>query len=55
MPLEEGPGIRARGFYELLGSALGNQFAAPVAAFGTQVDDPVRHFDDLQVMFDDKD
>jgi hypothetical protein len=47
MPLEERPGVRARDFDKLLRGALGDEFTAPVAALGTQVNNPIRHFDDL--------
>ena len=40
---------------DILRSALGNDFATAVAAFGAEVNDPVRGLDDIQVMFDDDD
>ncbi len=36
------------------GSAFGDQLAAAVAAFRTQVDQPVGDLDDVQVMLDDQ-
>ena len=55
MGFQEGAGVRAGSLDDLLGGALGHQFPTPVAALGTQVDDPVGDLDDLQVMLDDQD
>jgi len=38
---------------DLFRSPLGDDSAAMVAAFGTEIDNPVGHFDDFQVVFDD--
>ena len=35
--------------------AAGDDFAAAAAAFRAEIDDPVRGFDDVQVVFDDDD
>ena len=41
--------------YDLFGSSSRNDLAAFIAAFGSEVDDPVRAFDDFQVVLDDND
>ena len=40
---------------DVLGGAFGDEFAAGVAAFGSEVNDPVGGFDDVEVVFDDDD
>jgi len=40
---------------DLFRGALGDDAAAAFAAFGTEVDDPVGLFDDVEMMFDDQD
>src|SRR5580658_10818688 len=39
---------------DLLGRAGGDDFAALVAAFGAEVDEPVGGFDDVEIVFNDK-
>ena len=53
--LEKLPGERFGDAYDLLGSSGRNDLAAFIAAFGSEVDDPVRAFDDFQVVLDDDD
>ncbi len=48
-----GVGAFVRG--DLLGGAGGDDFAASVAAFRAEVDDPVGGLDDVEVVFDDDD
>ena len=38
----------------LFGCAGGDDFAALVAAFGAEVDEPVGGFDDVEIVFDDQ-
>src|SRR4030088_569984 len=38
----------------LFGSARGDDLAAPAAARGTHVDDPVGGFDDVEIVLDDE-
>ena len=45
--------VRARHLAHFLGRALGHDGAAAVAAFGTEVDQPVAGTDHVQVVFDD--
>ena len=40
---------------DILGGAFGDDLTARLAAFGTQIDDVVGDFDDIQVVFDDQD
>jgi len=47
------PGVACRDLGDLLRRAFGDNLAALHAAFGTHVDDPVRRFDDVEIMFDD--
>lgn len=41
------------GLNDLLRCALDNDFAAPLSAFGTEVDDEIGAFDHIEVVFDD--
>ena len=43
------------GFDDVFGSALGDEFAAAVAAFWTHVEEVITAFDDVEVVFDDED
>ena len=52
--LQELPGIRTRVSADVFGGAFSDNLAAGIAALRSQVDDPICHFDDVQVMFDDK-
>ena len=47
--------MRFRLLRHLFRGAGGHEFAAAVAAFRAQIDEVVRGFDDLQVVFDDDD
>ncbi len=47
------PRIRSWAAAELLGGAFRHQLAALLAALRSQVDDPIRHLDDIQVVLDD--
>src|SRR5215475_12657088 len=38
----------------LFGRTSGNDFAAEIAAFGAEVDEPISGFDDIEIMFDDE-
>ena len=49
------PRIRSFDLHHLFGCALGDQFTAAIAAFRTQVNQPVRNFDDVEIVFDDQD
>ena len=40
---------------DLLGRALGDDPAAAVPTLGSEIDDPVRGLDDVEVVFDDDD
>ena len=53
--LEKLSGERFGDGYDLLRSSGRNDLAAFIAAFGAEVDDPVRAFDDFQVVLDDDD
>ena len=46
--------MRMRIARDLLGRAGGDDFAALVAAFRPQVDDPVGGFDDVEIVLDDQ-
>ena len=46
-------GIRLLAARDLLGSALGHDAPASLAAFRTKIDNPIGLFDDVQVVFDD--
>ena len=48
-------GVGLFGAGDLFGRALGDDAATAFAAFGTEVDDPVGLFDDVEVMLDDED
>src|ERR1700685_3802422 len=50
---KEFPGMRAECSSYLGGSALGHQSAAVFSSLRTQVEDPVRAADHIQVVFDD--
>ena len=52
---EELPGVARRVFGDLFRRAAGDDFPAAAAAFRPQIDDPVRRFDDVKVVFDDDD
>ena len=49
------PGVAARFLCNLLGRAFRHNLPAFDPAFGTQIDDPVCGFDDVEIMFDDDD
>src|SRR5580692_7826758 len=44
--------IRVRKRGDFFGRSRAEHMSAPVAAFGTEVDDPIRGFDDLEIVFD---
>ena len=46
--------VRCFDFHYIFRRALGDQLAAAVAALGTQIDQPVSDFDDVEIMFDDE-
>ena len=46
--------IEALIFRDLLGRSDCDDVAARVSAFGPEVDDPVRGFDDIQIVLDDQ-
>src|SRR5437667_7085290 len=48
-------GVARRHFGNLLRRSGGDDAAAGGAAFGTEIDDPVRDLDDLEIMLDDDD
>ena len=48
------PGIRAAVSADLFRCALSNHLTAVITAVGTQVDDPVRDFDDIHVVLNDQ-
>ena len=50
---EKFAGVRLRVARDLLGRAGGDDFAALVAAFGAEIDEPVGGFDDVEIVFDD--
>ena len=52
---QELPGIAAFTLRHVLRRAGADDGATLVAALGAQVDQPVRHLDDVQVVFDDDD
>jgi hypothetical protein len=52
---ERGAGVADWRGDDLLWGSLGDDAAAGRAAFGSEVDDPVGGFDDIEVMFDDDD
>ncbi len=54
MSLQESTRVRLLYRRQLLGRPLGDQLTALVAAFGSQVDDPIGDLDDLQVVLDDQ-
>lgn len=58
-PLQQGCQISARKarfrFRDLLGCSLSDDLAATRAAFRTEVDDPIRRFDHVEIMLDDHD
>jgi hypothetical protein len=47
------PRVRCRDLHHILRRALRNDLAAFHAAFWTQVDDPIRRLNDVEIMFDD--
>ena len=47
-------GIGYLAFTKILRGPFGNQFPAAVTTIGSQIDDPIRYFDDIQVVFDDQ-
>src|SRR5579872_3594917 len=53
--LQELPGIRTPLAHDVFGRAGGDDFAAAIAAFGAEVDDPVGGLDDFEVVLDDED
>src|ERR1700722_8348597 len=53
--MEKLAGMRAFVAGDLLGCAFGHNAAARFAAFGAEVDDPVRLGDEVKIMFDDDD
>jgi hypothetical protein len=46
--------VRPLDLRNLFRRSFRHQFAAAVAAFGTEIDDPVCHFDDVEVVLDDQ-
>ncbi len=55
MPFEEAPGMGGLAGGDVLGSAGHYDFAAGVAAFGTEVDHVIRCLDYIEVVLDEED
>ena len=55
MLLQIQPRVRLLIRRNLFRRAFGHQIAAPIAALRPQVDDPIRHLDDVRVVLDDDD
>jgi hypothetical protein len=53
--LQVQPGVRLLVCRDLLRRAFSDQIAVPITALRPQIDQPVRHFDDVRVMLDDDD
>ena len=53
--LEEAAGVGFGDGDNVFGTAFGDDATATVAAFGAKIDDPVGGFDDVHVVFDQKD
>ena len=51
--LQKRPGIALLLAHDVLGRARGDDFAAGVAAFGAEVDDPVGGLDHFEIVLDD--
>ena len=51
---EELPGVRLRVAGNLLRGTRGDDLSALFAAFGTEINEPVGGFDDVEIVFDDK-
>src|SRR5579872_6435420 len=51
--LQELAGVAARRLDDVFRRTPGDDFAAAVAAFGTEIDHPVRGLDDLEIVLDD--
>jgi hypothetical protein len=51
---EIGGGVAAPAFGDGLWGARGNEFSTFRSRFGTEIQEPVGIFDDIQVMFDDQ-
>ena len=46
--------VRSLDLHHIFGRAFGNQFAAAVAAFRAEIDQPVGDLDDVEIVFDDE-
>ena len=52
--LQELPGVRSRCAANIFWRALRHDLAAAVATLGTEIDDPIGHFYNIEVVFDDQ-